>query len=438
MFKERFSGKQSIPSIEEEDHLKLLDQRDLDPLIERIGEAHHVLLGEASHGTHEYYAWRKAITKRLIQEKGFNFLAVEGDWPDCYKINRFIKGYADQNKSAVDLLKSFDRWPTWMWANWEIVGLIEWLKEYNFSLPNFKKIGFYGLDVYSLWDSMEAILDYLEKHDPKAAEYAKVALQCFEPYGEDEQKYARAQYSMTNSCQEPVLKLLMEIRKNAFLYDHDPEAALNIEQNAEIAVNAEKYYRNMININSNTWNLRDKHMMDTLNRISNFHGKGAKAIVWAHNTHIGDARYTDMIKSGDINLGQLVREQKGEEDVVLVGFGSYSGTVIAGSSWGAPMEIKTVPSARPGSVETMLHSGSAEDQLLLFNRNNNNGFNHNMPHRAIGVVYNPEHERYGNYVPTLLSLRYDAFIYIDKSNALHPLHLNPDGHKVPETFPFEY
>lgn len=417
---------------------RIYDLRDLDPLMKRIGDAHHVFLGEASHGTHEYYTWRAAITKELIVEKGFNFLAVEGDWPDCYRINRYIKGYDHQEKTAFELLKSFDRWPTWMWANWETVSLVEWLKNHNRNLPVEKKAGFYGLDVYSLWDSMKAILSYLMKHDPRAAEYAKNALQCFEPYGADEQRYARAQYSMENSCRQPVLELLMEIRKKAPIYNQDPEAALDMEQNAEIAFNAEKYYRNMININANTWNLRDKHMMDTLNRILEFHGPEAKSIVWAHNTHIGDARFTDMAETGDINIGQLAREQKGEKEVVLIGFGSFSGTVIAGSSWNAKMKRMTMPPARRGSVEELLHEESPEDKLLIFDREKALEQNKlTIPHRAIGVVYHPEQEKSGNYVPSVMNSRYDAFIYVDKTNALYPLHLRPDGHKVPETFPFE-
>ena len=413
--------------------------KDLDPLMERIGEAHHVLLGEASHGTHEYYIWRTEITKRLILEKGFNFIAVEGDWPDCYKLNRFVKEYADHDKKAIDLLKTFDRWPTWMWANWEIVELIDWLKEYNTSQPANNRVGFYGLDVYSLWESMEVLMAYLTENDLKAAEYAKNAIECFEPYGEDEHRYARAQHSIDQSCQAEVLRLLMEVRKKAPVYDHDVEAALNTEQNAEIAVNAEHYYRNMIGNHVNTWNLRDTHMMETLNRILNFHGTGARAIVWEHNTHIGDARFTDMAKSGDINVGQLVREQKGDIDTVLVGFGSYSGKVIAAGSWGAPIQNMLVPNGRPGSVEEVLHNESAEDKLLIFDRDNKKErFGKIMPHRAIGVVYNPAFEKYGNYVPTVLNSRYDSFMYIDKTKALHPLHLKPDGHKVPETFPFAF
>jgi len=416
----------------------LKDLQDLDPLMMRIGDAHHVLLGEASHGTHEYYVWRTRITKRLLLEKKFDFIAVEGDWPDCYRLNRFIKGYSDQDKTAVDLLRDFDRWPTWMWANWEIVALIDWLKEHNSHLPANERVGFYGLDVYSLWESLDALMDYLSKHDPKAAEIAKNAIRCFEPYGEDEHRYAKAQHSMSNSCYEAVIQLLQEIRKKAPIYDHDPEAALNTEQNAEIAVNAERYYRNMMGFDVNTWNLRDTHMVDTLNRLLKFHGSQTKAIVWEHNTHIGDARFTDMAESGDINVGQLVRQQKGETDTVLVGFGSYSGSVIAGKSWGAPIEKMHVPDARSGSVEEILHEESDGDKLLVFDSTNQGWFSKILPHRAIGVVYNPAYEKYGNYVPTKLDSRYDVFIYIDKTKALHPLHIQPDGDKIPETFPFEY
>jgi erythromycin esterase-like protein len=422
-----------------EKSFSLRKAEDLDPLMERIGDARCVLLGEASHGTHEYYTWRTQISKRLIQEKGFNFIAVEGDWPDCYKLNRYIKGYSDQDKKAINLLRTFDRWPTWMWANWEVAALITWIKEHNVNLYADKRVGFYGLDVYSLWESMEALVHYLEKTDPKSAELAKKALQCFEPYGEDEREYARAQYSIDASCREPLLKLLQEVRSKAPVYDHDPEAALNTEQNAQIAVNAEEYYSNMIGFNDNTWNLRDTHMMETLNRLFQFHGPSSKAIIWEHNTHIGDARFTDMKKSGLINVGQLAREQLGERDTVLVGFGSYSGTVIAGRRWEAPMQIMQVPDAREESIEDVLHREAAENKLLIFNRNNEKErFNKTMRHRAIGVVYNPEYEKHSNYVPTILNSRYDAFMYIDKTRALHPIYMHPDEHQAPETYPFNY
>ncbi|MDB4924428.1 erythromycin esterase family protein [Mucilaginibacter sp.] len=412
---------------------------ELDPLLERIGNARCVMLGEATHGTHEYYTWRMAISKRLIEEKGFNFIAVEGDWPDCYRLNRYIKGYADQDKKSHELLRDFRRWPTWMWANWEVDALLNWLKLFNNGKPANNRVGFYGLDVYSLWESMDALVGYLQTNDPKAAELAKQAIRCFEPYEEDPHKYARSQYSLESSCRQEVINLLAEIRKKSPVYDSDPEAALNTEQNAHIAVNAEEYYSNMMSFNDNTWNLRDTHMMETLQRLMQFHGPDAKAIVWEHNTHIGDARYTDMQHHGMYNTGQLAREQLGEKDTVLVGFGSYLGTVIAGKEWGAPMEVMPVPAARGGSVEELMHRTYAGNRMLIFDRKHpQKRWNEVWPHRAVGVVYNPLHEKHGNYVPTILGSRYDAFLFIDETTALHPLHIQPDGHLVPETYPFNF
>jgi erythromycin esterase-like protein len=412
-------------------------QLDLDKLIDRIGDSKYVLLGEASHGTHEYYTLRTQISKRLIEEKGFSFIAVEGDWPDCFCINRYIKGYNEGGSNALEVLRNFDRWPTWMWANWEIVALTEWLKKHNQTLPSGKKIGFYGLDVYSLWESMDAMSEYLKKQDPQAARILERAIQCFEPYGEEAQEYAMATRYLSESCHDELIQVLREIRNRAPQYNHDLEASLNTEQNAFVAVNAEKYYRSMVSFGPDSWNIRDTHMAETLERLMKFHGSQAKAIVWEHNTHIGDARFTDMKKQNMVNVGQLVREAYGEKEVVIVGFGSYTGTVIASTEWAAPMQQKPVPPAKPGSVEAMLHDASASDQLLLFDdKKTREQFNKILPHRAIGVVYNPEREKYGNYVPTLLPSRYDAFIYVDQSQALHPLHLQPNGHQTPETFPF--
>lgn len=282
------------PDGEKEQAYQLKEASALDALLERTGGAHCVLLGEASHGTHEFYTWRTAISKRLIAEKGFNFIAVEGDWPDCYRLNRYVKGYQGEDKKPEELLFDFRRWPTWMWANWEIAALISWLKTYNKTRQLDERAGFYGLDVYSLWESMDAITTYLEKTDPVAASNAKKAWLCFEPYGRDEYKYAAAQYDWSDSCRDVLVSMLAHIRRNAPGYDHDLEAALNAEQNAHIAVNAEEYYRKMTSFDGNTWNLRDTHMMETLSRLRKFYGAGAKAIVWGHNTHIGDARYTEM------------------------------------------------------------------------------------------------------------------------------------------------
>ena len=410
----------------------------LDILMDRIGDAQIVMLGEASHGTQEYYTWRSHITERLVKEKGFHFLCVEGDWPDCYRLNRYIKNYQRQHENAFHILKSFGRWPTWMWANWEIVALAEWLVEYNKGLPADKKVGFYGLDVYSLWESMESIMQYLRRVDPAALKIAEDAFRCFEPYRNDEgQSYARASQFVPELCETEVVDLLKEIQHKLPQYNTDHENVFNAEQNAMIAVNAEKYYRAMIKGGPHSWNVRDRHMGDTLDRLLDFHGPNAKAVVWAHNTHIGDARATDMAAEGMFNIGELARMKHHEKGVVLVGFGSFKGTVMAGRNWGAAMQTINVPEARQGSWEWLLHEAGVKNNVLIMDDFMDDLFMENhINHRAIGVVYNPVYEQFGNYVPSILPMRYDAFIYLDETNALHPLHLKPHGHKIPETYPF--
>jgi erythromycin esterase-like protein len=420
------------------DYFPLKSSKDLDPLLEKIGTSRYVLLGEASHGTHEYYTWRSAISKRLIQEQAFSFIAVEGDWPDCYKINRYVKGYGDTGTTAVNVLKEFKRWPTWMWANWEIASLMEWLREYNKSQPLDRKVGFYGLDVYSLWESMEVIVNYLKKEDPKSAQLAISAIRCFEPY-EEGRDYARAMLSLSANCTEEVVRLLNAVRKRSPNYNHDREASLNAEMNAQVIANAEEYYRAMVSFRDQSWNIRDSHMVETLEAIMEFHGRKGKGIIWEHNTHVGDARYTDMKDQGMVNVGQLVREKHAKDDgVFIVGFSSYRGTVIAGKMWGGKMQHMPVPPAIKGSVEYLLHYDDAENKLVLFDSAYwKDRLQDYIGHRAIGVVYNPEHEN-GNYVPTLLPSRYDALIHIDLSSALHPLPLQPDGTQIPETYPFGF
>ena len=411
---------------------------DLAPLYKRIGDARIVMLGEASHGTNEYYTWRAHITKKLIEEKGFNLIAVEGDWPDCYRLNRYIKNYPGSGENAFEVLSEFNRWPTWMWANWEMVALAEWLRQRNMDLPIKKRTGFYGLDVYSLWESMESIMQYLQKTDPGALKIAEEAFHCFEPYRKDEgQTYASASQFVPELCQEEVVHLLREIQNRLPLYNSDAENVFNAEQNALVMVNAEKYYRAMIKGGPHSWNVRDKHMTDTMERLLKFHGEDSKIIVWEHNTHIGDARATDMTDEGMYNVGELARLQHNDMGVVLVGFGSFEGTVMAGRNWGAPMQRMKMPPAVPESWEYLLHNAGAQDKLLLMDDFMNDTFmESHIGHRAIGVVYKPEYEKYGNYVPSIMPFRYDAFIYIDETNALNPLHIQPDGHQVPETYPF--
>jgi erythromycin esterase len=418
----------------------LKTQSDLDPLIASIGDCKLALLGEASHGTSEYYTWRTAISKRLIKEKGFRFIAVEGDWPDCYLLNRYVKGYPDAPETVKEVLHTFERWPTWMWGNWEVAALLEWLKEYNSTQPEKRKVGFYGLDVYSLWQSLEQILDYLEEHDGAAVEAAKKAFRCFEPYQEDPQAYAWAASGLVgNDCADEVVALLRKVRTSATPFPGDPEAAFDAEQNALVAVNAERYYRAMIKGDASSWNVRDRHMMKTLDKLLAFHGEGAKAIVWEHNTHVGDARYTDMRREEMVNVGQLAREGHGRENVFIVGFGGYQGSVVAGSAWGAGMQKITVPEAQTGTWEKGLHLISTENKLL-FSKDLREvpGMDHPIGHRAIGVVYNPKHERFGNYVPSVIPERYDAFLYFDQTHALHPLALHPDEHLKPDLYPWNF
>ncbi|MBV9879437.1 MAG: erythromycin esterase family protein [Gemmatirosa sp.] len=423
---------------------------DLDPLLALVGDARFVLLGEATHGTSEFYTWRTRITRRLIAEHGFAFVAVEGDWPDCYRVNRWVKGRTDG--SAADVLHAFDRWPTWMWANREVVALAEWMRDHNRRQPAERAAGFYGLDVYSLWDSMRAVVEYLERVDPGAARSARRAYACFDPYHDDEHEYARATALVPTSCEDEAVAMLRALRTRAPEYREDGrEAFFDAEQNALVARNAERYYRTMIRGGPTSWNVRDHHMVETLERLVALHddalGSGrTRAIVWEHNTHIGDARYTDMRRAGMINVGQVVRELHGErprerDGVVLVGFGTHRGTVIAGDEWGAPMRRMPVPEARPGSWEDVLHrAGDGRDLLLVFDDADDGGvpgLDAPIDHRAIGVVYDPRREKWGNYVPTIVPRRYDAFIHVDASHGVSPLHLaeRAEHDEVAPTFP---
>jgi len=422
--------------------MPLASADDLTPLLERIGDARYVLLGEASHGTSEYYAWRARLSRRLIEELGFDFVAVEGDRPDCYQVNRYVRDFPGAGASAREVLTAFQRWPTWMWANTEVVDFVEWLRSHNLEQPAGQRAGFYGFDVYSLWESLRAVLDYLAEHRPAAMEAARTAFRCFEPYREDPQAYAWATRMVPDDCQAEVVALLRRLREEAAAGD-DSEADFVAAQNAEVAAGAERYYRAMVRGGPESWNVRDIHMVDTLDRLVAHHGAGsrgagAKAIVWAHNTHVGDARATDMAADGLVNVGQLVRERSGDRGVVVVGFGGYGGSVVAGDSWGAPMERMEVPPAREGNVERLLHDEVGRDVLLLFpaRPDQPRPLRTTLPHQAIGVVYRPGAERRGNYVPTVLGDRYDAFCSFERTTALQPLHAEWAGEpEEPETFP---
>ena len=408
----------------------LRDPGDFDPLLQRIGDARIVAVGEASHGTHEYYAWRAALTRRLIEERGFGFVAVEGDWPDCYRVNRSVQLRSDEDPR--DALDACARWPTWMWANDDVVEFCRWLREFNAGRTAGRRVGFYGLDVYSLWDSMHGLIGWLRENEPGHVDRAVQALRCFEPFGEDGAEYAFATRFAPTSCEQAVVDVLRHLLEACGErgVDGDPEGRFSAEQNAAVVVDAERYYRAMMQGSAQSWNVRDVHMVDTLDRL--LQHTGGKAVVWEHNTHIGDARATDMAGAGMVNVGQLLRERHGAGNVVLVGFGSYRGSVVAGDEWGAQMRRIPVPPARSASLEAMLHERVGEDALFVFPRGRRPGWlDRRLDHRAIGVVYRPEREKWGNYVPTVLGERYDAFLYLEDTSPLQPLHLERADEHVP-------
>jgi len=364
-------------------------------------------------------------------------VAVEGDWPDSFTLNRWVKDRVDHQESPSAVLARFERWPTWMWANHEVARFAAWQRDHNRSTNG--DTGFYGLDVYSLWDSLRAVLAYLEEHHPEDLEAARVAVRCFEPYHEDPQTYARATRGLVPaSCEDEVIDLLVQLRAAAATVDGDPEERFNAEQNAEVAAGAERYYRAMIRADGESWNVRDCHMADTLDRLMERHGPDAKAIVWEHNTHVGDARATDMARAGMVNVGQLVRERHGEADVVLIGFAGHHGTVIAADFWGAPMRRMPVPPAPPGTHEDLLQQATSGSSVLVFPHDRGTPWlTKTRGHRAIGVVYRPSADPHGNWVPTVMGGRYDALLSFDTTEALHPLQgaATPPAGEL-ETFPW--
>ncbi|WP_442599666.1 erythromycin esterase family protein [Neobacillus sp. D3-1R] len=408
--------KRMIASIKNE-AISFETNRDFDQLIEAIGDRQFVLLGEASHGTSEFYQIRMELSKRLITEKGFSVIAVEGDWPSCFTVNEYIKGFKGQ--SALDAVKDFNRWPTWMWANEEILSLIDWMKTYNSIFHN--KVGFYGIDVYSLWESMEALVKNLETSGTGDVEKAKKAFSCFEPFYRRPENYGISAAFYGEHCQNEVSDLLATLRKNHYQYEKGHEESLNIQVNGLVTQNAEKYYKAMVRGGPDDWNIRDHHMVSAIDEIVSFYGTETKVIVWEHNTHIGDARATDMIREGLVNVGQIMRQKYGHENVYAVGFGTHRGTVMAANRWGEEMQVMSVPMAIDGSWEDLMHRAGPFNKYLLFNPQNETSFRKEIGHRAIGVVYNPEYEHLGNYVTSIMSERYNAFFYIDETKALSPL-----------------
>ncbi len=421
--------------------------RDYDRLYDLIGDARIVLLGEATHGTHEFYRERARITERLIEDRGFTVVAVEADSPDAYRVNRWIQATSD-DVTGTDALGAFERFPRWMWRNRDVLAFVTWLREYNDALPaGARKAGFYGLDLYSLYGSIDAVIQYLDEADPGAARRARYRYGCFDHYGEDSSAYGYAAAINTSaSCEQAAVDQLLDMQRRAA--GHAPmgggiadDEQFFAEQNARLVRNAEAYYRTMFRGRVSSWNLRDRHMADSLDALLAHHdrtGARTRAVVWAHNSHIGDARATSMGRSGEWNVGQLARERHGS-DAVLVGFSTWRGTVTAASNWGAPAGRMRVRPALPGSIEAMFHAARVPDLLLPIRGREEvqAALEETWLERAIGVVYRPETERLSHYFETRLPDQFDAVIHFDETRAVEPLDLTPgwEEGELPETFP---
>jgi erythromycin esterase-like protein len=434
-----------VRALREAVHQLVGSARDYDSLLKLIGDARFVLLGEASHGTHDFYDQRAQITRRLILEKGFTAVAVEADWPDAYRVNRYVRG-ASNDSDSEEALSGFKRFPTWMWRNADVLDFVGWLREHNDALsPGATKAGFYGLDLYSLHASIEAVLTYLHKVDPDAARRARYRYSCFDHFGEDTQAYGyAASFGLAESCQEEVLGQLIELQHRAAAYaSRDGRVADDefffAEQNARLVKNAEEYYRSMFRGRVESWNRRDAHMAETLEAlVAHFESRGgaAKIVVWEHNSHLGDARATEIGEAGEFNVGQLVRERYAGESV-LVGFTTHHGTVTAASNWDAPAERKGVRPALPGSYEALFHEVAIPRFMLdLRNGDPAESLRESRLERAIGVIYRPETERQSHYFHARLADQFDAVLHFDETRAVEPLEraAAPSG-EVAETFP---
>jgi erythromycin esterase-like protein len=445
---------QSIARSLRTEAMPLDESGDLDRLMELIEEAPLVLLGEASHGTREFYRIRAEITRRLIVDKGFDAVAVEADWPDALQASRFVQ--LDSNDSTADqALDAFQRFPQWMWRNSEVVEFLYWLRLHNARIAQpQQRVGFFGLDLYSLRKSIRAVIDYLDRADPEAARRARERYSCFDHMAEDPQHYAyAARFGMRRDCEEDVLRQLQELSAQAASHLNQenpakgrsvPDTLFYAQQNARVAKNAEAYYRSMFDSRDQSWNVRDEHMAQTLEALrehtGRHFGRPAKIAVWAHNSHLGDARATEPGEHGQLNLGQLVR-QRWPGQSFLLGMTTHAGSVTAAGEWDGPAELKKVLPSRPDSIERLLHESGLHRFLLPLRGRDSvlRSVGSRYLERAIGVIYRPESERASHYFHADLANQFDAVIHIDRSSAVRPLEISPHWtpqDELPETFPF--
>ncbi len=396
----------------------LEDYQDIDELIDYLAQGELVLLGEASHGTREFYEWRAYISRRLIEDHDFDFIAVESDWPSHFSLNKFVKGEL-ADIPLDELFKTFDRWPPWMWRNQVIVDLTQWLHSHN--QDNDSPVGFYGMDMQAERKAFNQIQSFLNDTEHELTEYLLEKLNCLEPYLEDVRGYVYRKVFQDESCKEEIQELHRSVTHELFpLLDLNAKEKLEIERNLSLLVHGERRWRSHVDETLDNWNVRVEYMRETVNTLRKHYGENSKGIIWAHNTHVGDARATAMAEAGRINIGQLARERLGAGKVRILGFGTARGTVKAGRSWGAPGEIMRIPEPQSGSVEKIFSGFNNHITLLNLHQleQAEGPLFETLGHRAIGVVYQPEQEHLGNFVPTVLPERYDAFIFFQNTNAL--------------------
>lgn len=441
------TANRAVDAVQEFAHPLTGNRHEFDRFLKYAGKCRFVLLGEASHGTHEFYRTRAELTKRLITNYGFNLICWEADWPDALRVNRYIQSRGSDD-SAEQALRGFKRFPAWMWRNTDIVELIDWLCSYNQSLPKTAtRVAVHGLDLYSLHSSMAEVIRYLETVDPQAAEQARQRYSCFEDYGEDPQHYGMiAGLKQAGDCEEEVVQQLVEMQRrwSDALHDENREGADHLfyaEQNARVAKNAEAYYRAMYHGRPNTWNLRDSHMAEILDELCDhfrMQGDEPKAIIWAHNSHLGDARATQMGERGELNLGQLVRQRHPRETWNL-GFTTYTGTVMAADDWDGDAKIKRVRPGLQDSYENLFHETGLRNFLINIRPNTEltRRLSDPLLERAIGVIYRPENERYSHYFEAHIAQQFDSVIHFDETRALTALERVAihDETELPETYP---
>ncbi len=409
---------------------------DLAPLIQRIGNSRVVLIGEASHGTSEFYTMRARITQELIERGGFDFVAIEGDWPDAARIDHYVRHFEYPPSEWT----AFARFPRWMWRNEETRQFVDWLREHNSKLGAEKRVAFRGLDLYSLYSSVREVLKYLDEVDPESAEVARMRYGCLTPWQADPATYGRAALTgRYRSCEPQVVRMLEDLsRKKTAYAEHDGERFLDAVQNARLVANAERYYRIMYYGSRASWNLRDQYMFETLKTLLASRGPESRAIVWAHNSHVGDANVTEMSARGEFNIGQLCREEFGDQ-AYSIGFGTHTGTVAAASDWDGPMEIKDVLPSHENSYERLFYDTGLPRLLLPLRRYATKDITSIMSkarlERAIGVIYRPETELASHYFQAVLAQQFDEYIWFDESSAVRAFE-TAELEGVPDTYPF--